>query len=48
MIDIDLPSLQEIDLGKYALEGKKDESNSLIMQGTHDISWMIGFRPSSS
>ena len=37
MIVIDLPSLQSIQLGGYALEGRDDESCSLIMRSMNEI-----------
>ena len=37
MIDIDLPSLQSITLGEYALEGKKEKSSSLIMRSNNEM-----------
>ena len=37
MIVIDLPSLQSIQLGEYALDGKNDESCSLIMRSMNEI-----------
>ena len=38
MIDVDLPSLQSIQLGKYALCGKKDnDSCSLTMRSNNEI-----------
>ena len=37
MIIIDLPSLQSIQLGKYALEGSDVESCSLIMRSMNEI-----------
>ena len=37
MIVIDLPSLQSIQLGKYALEGSDDASSSLIMRSMNEI-----------
>ena len=37
MISIDLPSLQYVSLGKDALEGKDDDSCSLIMRSTNEM-----------
>ena len=38
MISIDLPSLQSITLGEWALEGrKKDDSCSLIMRSNNEM-----------
>ena len=37
MIVIDLPSLQSITLGKYALEGINNESCSLILRSTNEM-----------
>ena len=37
MIDIDLPSLQYIKLGWYALCGRYDNSCSLIMRSTSEM-----------
>ena len=37
MIVIDLPSLQSITLGKWALAGKKDSSCSLVMRSNNEI-----------
>ena len=38
MIWIDLPSLQSITLGQYALEGREyDDSCSLILRGMIDV-----------
>ena len=37
MILIDLPSLQSITLGQGALEGRDDESCSLIMRSNNEI-----------
>ena len=37
MIVIDLPSLQSIELGGYALRGRDDESCSLIMRSMNEI-----------
>ena len=37
MIVIDLPSLQSIQLGEDALEGRNDESCSLIMRSMNEI-----------
>ena len=37
MIVIDLPSLQSITLGEYALEGRDDESCSLIMRSNNEM-----------
>ena len=37
MIDVDLPSLQSIQLGEYALEGIWDDSSSLIMRSNNEL-----------
>ena len=37
MIDIDLPSLQSIQLGEWALAGKMNESSSLIMRSNNEL-----------
>ena len=38
MIDIDLPSLQSIQLGEYALEGRKDDDScSLIIRSNNEL-----------
>ena len=37
MIVIDLPSLQSITLGKYALEGRDDSSCSLTMRSNNEM-----------
>ena len=37
MIVIDLPSLQSITLGGWALEGRYDDSCSLIMRSTNEM-----------
>ena len=37
MIDVDLPSLQSIQLGYAALAGKYDESSSLIMRSINEM-----------
>ena len=38
MIDIDLPSLQSIQLGKWALAGRRDDdSSSLIMRSNNEL-----------
>ena len=38
MIDVDLPSLQSIQLGEYALAGREnDESSSLTMRSTNEL-----------
>ena len=37
VIDLDLPSLQSIQLGWSALGGKSDKSCSLIMQGNTEM-----------
>ena len=37
MIDLDLPSLQTIQLGEYALCGSSDESCSLLMRSIHEM-----------
>ena len=38
MIDVDLPSLQSITLGKWALAGRRnDDSSSLIMRSNNEL-----------
>ena len=37
MIDVDLPSLQSIQLGDCALEGSGDDSCSLIMRSKSEL-----------
>ena len=37
MIDVDLPSLQSIQLGEYALDGSGDDSCSLIMRSNNEV-----------
>ena len=37
MIDVDLPSLQSIQLGKWALAGIDDDSSSLIMRSNNEL-----------
>ena len=37
MIVIDLPSLQSIRLGDYALDGRDDSSCSLTMRSTNEM-----------
>ena len=37
MIVIDLPSLQSIQLGEWALRGRNNESCSLIMRSMNEI-----------
>ena len=38
MIDVDLPSLQSIQLGKWALRGRRDDdSSSLIMRSNNEL-----------
>ena len=37
MIDVDLPSLQSIQLGWFALFGKDDQSCSLIMRSMNEV-----------
>ena len=38
MIDVDLPSLQSIQLGGYALEGRwDDESTSLTLRSNNEL-----------
>ena len=37
MIIIDLPSLQSITLGQYALEGRDDDSCSLTMRSNNEM-----------
>ena len=40
MIWIDLPSLFKIELGEFALCGRKEyDSNSLVMQSNNDMGW---------
>ena len=36
MIDVDLPSLQSIQLGHAALKGRIDDSTSLIMRSKNE------------
>ena len=49
MIVIDLPSLQSITLGKYALYGRYDDySSSLTMRSTNEMIEMIEYRSSKS
>ena len=40
MINVDLPSLQSIQLGNSALHGSDDDSSSLIMRSNYE---MIGY-----
>ena len=42
MIWIDLPSLQSITLGQYALKGRNDLSCSLTMRSTNEMIWNDG------
>ena len=37
MMSIDLPSLQSITLGKFALRGSDDDSCSLIMRSNNEM-----------
>ena len=38
MIDVDLPSLQSIQLGRYALYGRdEDDSSSLVMRSNNEL-----------
>ena len=37
MIDVDLPSLQSIQLGGGALAGRRDDSASLIMRSNNEL-----------
>ena len=37
MIDVDLPSLQSIQLGMFALYGKDDNSTSLTMRSNNEL-----------
>ena len=37
MIDVDLPSLQSIQLGDWALVGRDDDSCSLIMKSNNEL-----------
>ena len=37
MIDVDLPSLQSIQLGYSALQGRWDDSSSLIMRSNNEL-----------
>ena len=37
MIDVDLPSLQSITLGEYALEGRDNESCSLTLRSNNEL-----------
>ena len=37
MIDVDLPSLQSIRLGDWALYGRGDYSSSLIMRSNNEL-----------
>ena len=37
MIDVDLPSLQSIQLGYGALDGTRDYSSSLIMRSNNEL-----------
>ena len=48
MIEIDLPSLQSIQLGKWALAGRNDDSCSLTMRSNNEMIEMIECRSSKS
>ena len=37
MIDVDLPSLQSIELGYYALKGLKGDSDILVMRSINEM-----------
>ena len=37
MIDVDLPSLQSIQLGAGALQGRDDDSSSLTMRSNNEL-----------
>ena len=37
MIDVDLPSLQSIQLGKWALAGRDYDSCSLVMRSNNEL-----------
>ena len=37
MIDVDLPSLQSIQLGDYALRGRNDESTILTLRSNNEL-----------
>ena len=37
MIDVDLPSLQSIQLGKYALQGRDYDSCSLTLRSNNEL-----------
>ena len=37
MTDVDLPSLQSIQLGEWALEGKMNESSSLTLRSNNEL-----------
>ena len=37
MIDVDLPSLQSIQLGYNALRGRNNDSSSLIMRSNNEL-----------
>ena len=37
MIDVDLPSLQSIQLGECALQGRDDDSSSLTMRSNNEL-----------
>ena len=37
MIDVDLPSLQSIQLGKWALCGREDDSSSLTLRSNNGL-----------
>ena len=48
MISIDLPSLQSIQLGDNSLEGKKDESCSLLIRSINEMVRNDEYRSSKS
>ena len=49
MIVIDLPSLQSITLGEWALRGRKDDESCLLrMRSTNEMIEMIEYRSSKS
>ena len=37
MIDVDLPSLQSIQLGKWTLAGRDDDSSSLTLRSNNEL-----------
>ena len=41
MIDVDLPSLQSIQLGWRALEGRNNESSSLTLRSNNE--WIVNY-----